>query len=177
VLSGGAVTAKDVEMASRYLTEECSRNDQSMCLNLAWMKTQSRFGMSDRKAAMSLLAQACLNKGYTPACQPYYNMYNASLPQQGSSRPSGGRREETFLESAILGGLSILATTMTALGAAGAASQGSYSGYSTYSATSVQSGTSPSRYTPQDNRDFRQFIASVSSYGSSVRCRPGNPYC
>jgi TPR repeat protein len=178
VLSGGSVTVRDVDIARRYLNEECGRGHGAMCFNLAWIRMQPRFGAVDQKGAMSLLAQACLKHSYKPACQPYYDLYNASLPQQSAARPSGARREESFLESALLSGLGALAATLQALGAAGAASKGVYSGYSTYGAPSfAQSRPSTTYSSPQDRLDFRQFISSVSSYGSSVRCRPGNPYC
>lgn len=176
VLSGSSATPQDIDMARRYLVDGCNARDGAMCFNLAWMKMQPRFGAVDQKGAMTLLAQACLKYSYKPACQPYYSMYNASLPQQAPSRPA--RREETFLESALLAGMGAIAGTLGALGAAGAASRGTYSGYSTYGAASyAQTRPSTSYSSPQDRLDFRQFISSVSSYGSSVRCRPGNPYC
>jgi TPR repeat protein len=176
VLAGAPATPQDIDMARRYLTLSCNARDGAMCFNLAWMKMQPRFGAVDQKGAMTLLAQACLKYSYKPACQPYYSMYNASLPQQAPSRPA--RREETFLDSALLAGMGAIAGTLGALGAAGAASRGTYSGYSTYGAASyAQTRPSASYSSPQDRLDFRQFISSVSSYGSSVRCRPGNPYC
>ncbi|MFN3890954.1 MAG: tetratricopeptide repeat protein [Beijerinckiaceae bacterium] len=179
VLSGGPVTAKDVDTARRYLNGECGRGHGVMCFNLAWIKTQPRFGAVDQKGAMSLLGQACLKYNYKPACQPYYNLYNALLPQQAPSRPASARREETFVESAILAGMTAITATLVALGSAGAASKGTYSGYSSYGAQSyAMTRPSPGGVHPaQDRADFRQFISSVSSYGSSVRCRPGNPYC
>jgi hypothetical protein len=65
-----------------------------------------------------------------------------------------------------------------ALGSAGAASKGTYSRYSTYGALSYAMTRPFTTYNSlQDRLDFRQFMSSVSSYGASVRCRPGNPYC
>jgi len=167
VVGGLPATPKDVAYTKAYLTERCKAGDQQMCYNLAWTKTQPRFGAVDFAGAQKLLAQACLNHGYKDACQPYYDMHNASLPQNAG----GGARVSGF-EQGILDFIGALGGAMGAMGSAGGYSTGSYGGYSSYSPPSAGP---TSRF--QDQADYRQFISTVSSYGSSKSCRPGNPYC
>lgn len=170
VIGGAQATPKDIATTKTYLAEQCKAGDQQMCYNLAWTKTQARFGPVDRAGAQKLLAQACFNHGYKPACQPHADMHNASLPQQRSG--GGGGRVSGF-EQGILDFLGVLGGGLAAIGSAGSYSSGSYAGYSSYAPSSTTSPTS--RF--QAEADYRQFISTVSSYGSSKSCRPGNPYC
>ena len=162
------VGSEDLALARKYVSETCELGDQRSCFYYAWMKTQGGLGQYDPDGAQKLLAQACMNHGYQPACGPWMAMYNASLPQAPASSDDG---EMNILEKGILGVLGVIA----GLGSAGQVSSGSYSGVSSYSpaAYSAPSGG----YSPQDNADFQQFIQSVSSYGTPGNCRAGNPYC
>lgn len=162
------VGSEDLALTRKYVSETCELGDQQACFYYAWMKTQGRLGMYDPDGAQKLLAQACMNHGYEPACGPWMAMYNASLPPAPASSDDG---EMNILEKGILGVLGVIA----GLGSAGQVSSGSYSGVSNHSppAYSAPSGG----YSPQDNADFQQFIQSVSSYGTPGNCRAGNPYC
>ncbi|MBK8066056.1 MAG: sel1 repeat family protein [Rhodanobacteraceae bacterium] len=162
------LASDDLALLRKFMSETCELGDQQSCFYFAWMKTQGQLGMYDPGGAQKLLAQACMNHGYEPACGPWMAMYNASLPQSSGNSGSG---EMNILEKGILGVLGVIA----GLGSAGQVSSGSYSGASSYSppAYSAPSGG----YSPQDNADFQQFIQSVSSYGTPGNCRAGNPYC
>jgi hypothetical protein len=159
--------ARTVKLA----TTLCDQGNVRGCHNLAIMKVQPRYKIYDQPGAMKLLAQNCFNKGFQPSCQPYMDMYNASLPKSsGGGGSSGGM---SWLEQGLLDVLGVVAGTMSAVGSAGQYSAGSYAGYSTTSSTGASSGG----YSPQDRADFNQFISSVSAYGQHVQCRAGNPYC
>ena len=155
------------------MTSLCEAGSGPACHNLAVIKLQPRYRINDQPGAMKLLAQNCLNRGFQPSCQPYFDMYNASLPKSSGSGSSGGM---SSFEQGIVDVLGIIAGTMSAIGSAGQSSQGSYSGYSSY-APSSSTGGSAGGYSPQDRADYNQFIDSVSAYGQHVKCRPGNPYC
>lgn len=171
-VAGTPVTERDLYLVGHFLKGECDVGNQQGCYYLAWTKTRSQFGATDFPAAQKLLAQACLTHGYQPACQPYYDMYNASLPQTTVVRPA---KEMNWLQKSILGAMDVVTQSLTAVSSAGRVSSGSYSGVSSYSPPSY---TAPAGgYSIQDNADFKQFISSVSSYGQGVSCRPGNPYC
>lgn len=169
LIQGQAITSDDLALTRKYISETCELGDQQSCYYYAWMKLQPALGMVDGEGAQRLLAQACFNHGFDAACQPYMNLYNASLPQTPASR------EMNPLEKGAIALLEAFAGTMAGLGAAAQASNGSYSGASSYSppAYSAPAGG----YSIQDNADFQQFIQSVSAYGTPGNCRAGNPYC
>lgn len=170
VMQGARATPDDVSRTAKLATELCNKGESRGCHNLAVMKLQPRFNMRDPQGAMNLFAQSCLKKGFQPSCQPYFDMYNASL-----AKPQGGGSSGmTWLEQGIIDVLGVVAGTMSAMGSAGQYSTGAYSGYSPAAPASV---VTTGGYSPQDRADFNQFIASVSSYGQHVSCRPGNPYC
>lgn len=176
VIFGADATPSDLAMTLKIATAQCNEGRERGCHNLAIMKVQPRYKIYDQQGAMKLLAQNCFKKNFQPSCQPYMDMYNASLPQSsGSSGSSSGGM--SWLEQGILDVLGVVAGTMQAAGAAGQYSAGSYSGYSSYTPPSAPSTYSGGGYSPQDRADFNQFISSVSSYGQYVKCRPGNPYC
>lgn len=175
IIFGADATPSDVAMTVKIATSQCDTGSVRGCHNLAIMKVQPRYKIYDQQGAMKLLAQNCMNKGFQPSCQPYMDMYNASLPQaSGGGSSSGGM---SWLEQGILDVLGVVAGTMQAAGAAGQYSAGSYAGYSSYIPPSSSISTSSGGHSPQDRADFNQFISSVSAYGQSVKCRPGNPYC
>lgn len=174
IIFGADATADDIARTVKLATTLCEQGNVRGCHNLAIMKVQPRYKIVDQQGAMKLLAQNCFNKNFQPSCQPYMDMYNASLPASSGGGSSGGGM--TWLEQGVLDVLGIVAGTMQAAGAAGRYSAGSYSGYSSYSPPSSSPSTSGG-YSPQDRADFNQFISSVSAYGQSVQCRAGNPYC
>lgn len=165
-----AITADDLELIRKYVSETCELGNQQSCYYYAWMKTQGRLGMVDMEGAQRLLAQACMNHGYDPACAPYMSMYNAGLPSTSGASQSDSA-EMNILEKGIVGVLGVIA----GLGSAGQVSNGSYSGVSSYSPAAYNAPAGG--YSVQDNADFQQFIQSVSSYGTPGNCRAGNPYC
>ncbi len=171
-VTGVPISERDVDLIIHHLQGECDIGKQQGCYYLAWTKTQHRFGAIDFQAALQLLAQACLNHGYEPACQPYYQMYNASLPAAGSAPVA---KQRNWLQRSILSAMDGVTQALAALGSAGQVSSGSYSGVSVYSPPSYA--PPAGGYSIQDNADFARFISSVSAYGQSVSCRPGNPYC
>lgn len=174
VIFGADASQNDITITVQSETTSCEKGNAAACHNLAIMKMETRYKIFDRQGAMNLFAQNCFKKNFQLSCQPYMDLYNASLPQSSGSGSSGGGM--TWLEQGIIDVLGVVAGTMQAAGAAGRASTGgSYSGYSTYSPPS--STASSGGYSPQDRADFNQFISSVSAYGQSVQCRPGNPYC
>jgi hypothetical protein len=162
------LASEDLALLRKYMSETCELGDQQSCFYYAWMKTQGQLGMYDPGGAQKLLAQACMNHSYEPACGPWMAMYNASLPQSSGNGDSG---EMNILEKGILGVLGVIA----GLGSAGQVSSGSYSGASSYSPPAYNAPSGG--YSPQDNADFQQFIQSVSAYGTPGNCRAGNPYC
>jgi TPR repeat protein len=171
IVQGATGTADDFAKTVKLATTLCDQGNVRGCHNLAIMKVQPRYKIYDQPGAMKLLAQNCFNKGFQPSCQPYMDMYNASLPKSsGGGGSSGGM---SWLEQGLLDVLGVVAGTMSAVGSAGQYSAGSYAGYSTTSSTGASSGG----YSPQDRADFNQFISSVSAYGQHVQCRAGNPYC
>jgi TPR repeat protein len=175
VIQGAPATADDIAKTRRVAESRCGQGHANACHILAAMKQQPRFNMLDPQGAMNLLAQNCLKKGFQPSCQPYFDMYNASLPQSSGSGSSGGGM--TWLEQGIIDVLGIAAGTMSAMGSASRAPSGSYAGYSSYSPPAMSYSSPSGGYSPQDRADFNQFISSVSAYGQNVKCRAGNPYC
>jgi len=173
IMHGASATPDDIARTIKLATTLCDKGNVRACHNLAIMKIQTRFKINDQQGAMTLFAQNCFNKGFQPSCQPYMDMYNASLPKSSGGGSSGGM---TWLEQGLIDVLGIAAGTMSALGSAGKYSTGSYAGYSSYASAASPSPPSGG-YSPQDRADFNQFIASVSAYGQHVQCRPGNPYC
>lgn len=173
VMEGASATPEDIQKTIKMAAELCNAGTPAGCHNLAVIKVRPRFNSIDFDGAQKLFAQNCLNKGFQPSCQPYFDMYNASLPKSSGNNASS---KMSFLKQGILDVLGIVAGTMSAVGSAGAYSSGSYAGYSSYSPPS-STGSYNSGYSPQDKADFNQFIDSVSAYGQNVKCRPGNPYC
>ena len=174
IVQGATGTADDLARTVKLATTLCDQGNVRGCHNLAIMKVQPRYKIYDQTGAMKLLAQNCFNKGFQPSCQPYMDMYNASLPKSsGGGGSSGGM---SWLEQGLIDVLGVAAGTMSAMGAAGQYSAGSYAGYSSYTPPS-SAGASSGGYSPQDRADFNQFISSVSAYGQHVQCRAGNPYC
>ncbi len=163
----------DVDMAAEVITRECEAGDQSQCLNLAYLKYYSRFGMGDAEGALSLLGTACYTHGYQPACQPHMDLYNDKIAQ--NPLPSAPRQRGA-LENALHNGLDSLAGGLKAWGDAAAAGSGSYAygsyGYSVPNTTYTQMSTYEAQ---QDKRDFNDYVNRLNSYGAG--CRPGNPYC
>jgi uncharacterized protein len=175
VMLGAPATADDIAKTRKVAETRCAEGRANACHILAAMKQQPRFGMLDAQGAMNLLAQNCLKKGFQPSCQPYFDMYNASLPQSSGGGSSGGGM--TWFEQGIIDILGIAAGTMSAMGSASRAPSGAYAGYSSYSPPSASYSAPNGGYSPQDRVDFNQFISSVSAYGQNVKCRAGNPYC
>ncbi|MFN7164365.1 MAG: tetratricopeptide repeat protein [Hyphomonas sp.] len=163
----------DVEMAAEVIARECEAGDQSQCLNLAYLKYYTRFGMGDAEGALSLLGTACYTHGYEPACKPHMDLYNAKIAQ--SPLPAAPRQRGA-LENALHNGLDALAGGLKAWGDAAATGSGSYvygsSGSSGPNTTYTQMSTYEAQ---QDRRDFNDYINRLNSYGAG--CRPGNPYC
>lgn len=167
----------DSKMAAEVITRECEAGNQSQCLNLAYMKYYTRFGMPDADGAIGLLARACYNHGYKKACQPHMDLYNAQLAM---FPPPPEPRQRGALENALHSGLDALAGGLKVWGAAAAAGSGSYT-YGSYG-TSGPSTTYTQMDTYrawQDKQDFNDFTNRMNSYGSAYAagCRPGNPYC
>ncbi len=50
----------------RHLSSGCSAANGAMCMRLAWMKTQPRFGPVDQKGAMTLLARLVSRMATSP---------------------------------------------------------------------------------------------------------------
>lgn len=174
VLTGQSTAPADVAVALKIMQTQCGQGNASGCHNLAVLKLRPEYNMLDQQGAMKLLAQNCFNKGFQKSCQPYMDIYNASLPKtSGGGSSSGGM---TALEQGIIDVLGIVAGTMQAMGSAGQYSAGSYSGYSSAAPPGSSSSVSGG-YSPQDRADFNQFISSVSAYGQNIKCRAGNPYC
>lgn len=175
VMQGAPAGADDIAKTRKVAETRCAGGRANACHILAAMKQQPRFNMLDQQGAMKLLAQNCLNKGFQPSCQPYFDMYNASLPQSSGGGSSGGGM--SWFEQGIIDVLGIAAGTMSVMGSANRAPSGAYAGYSSYSPPSATYSAPNGGYSPQDRADFNQFISSVSAYGQNVRCRAGNPYC
>lgn len=167
----------DVEIAAETIKQECENGDQSQCMNLAYMKYYTRFGMGDAEEALGLLARACYNHGYKKACGPHMELYNAKIAQD--PLPQTPRKRGAF-EQALHNGLDALAGGLKVWGEAAAAGSGSYTygnyGSSGPSTTYTQMDTYRAQ---QDQRDFNNFLQRVDTYGSAYAagCRPGNPYC
>lgn len=173
IVQGATATADDLARTVKLATTLCDQGNERGCHNLAIMKVQPRYKIYDQQGAMKLLAQNCFNKGFQPSCQPYMDMYNASLPNSSGGGSPGGM---SWFEQGLVDVLGVVAGTMSAIGSAGQYSSGSYAGYSNYAPPS-STGVSSGGYSPQDRADFNQFISSVSAYGQHVQCRAGNPYC
>lgn len=168
VLSGASATQDDIRQTASYVQSRCDRGNAAACHNLAVIRMNPAFGPSDPDAAMKLLAQNCINRKFEQSCQPYYDMYNATLaPPSGST--SG---QMSPVEEGILGILSFAVDGLAALSATGQYSSGRYGGYSTWSppATTTYSG-----YSPADRANFSNFMDSIRH--PTVTCRVGNPYC
>jgi TPR repeat protein len=175
----GTLHKSDVEMAAKLITQECEGGDQGQCLNLAYMKYYTRFGMPDAEGAISLLAKACYNDGYKPACKPHQDLYNTQLAL--SPAPAAPRQRGAF-EQALHNGLDALSGGLKVWGQAAAASSGSSYAYGNYGAASSSSTTYNQMDTYQawqDKQDFNNYLSRMRSYGSAYAagCRPGNPYC
>ncbi|MFN3314478.1 MAG: tetratricopeptide repeat protein [Hyphomonas sp.] len=169
----GTPHKSDVEMAAEVIARECEAGDQSQCLNLAYLKYYSRFGMGDAEGALSLLGLACYTHGYQPACQPHMDLYNDKIAQ--NPLPSAPRQRGA-LENALHKGLDALAGGMKVWGEAAAAGAGSYNYASSGSSGPSTTYTQMSTYAAQqDKRDFNDYVNRLNSYGAG--CRPGNPYC
>jgi len=166
----------DIAMAAALITEECEGGDQSQCLNLAYMKYYTRFGMTDAEGALSLLGTACYTHNYQPACQPHMDLYNDKIAQ--NPLPSAPRQRGA-LENALNKGLDALAGGLKVWGEAAAAGSGSYSYGSSGSGSTTTYNQMSTYQTQQDSRDFNNYINRLNAYGSAYAagCRPGNPYC
>lgn len=156
-ITGTPISERDVYLIAHHLQGECDVGNQQGCYYLAWTKTQDRFGATDLQAAQQLLAQACLNHGYEPACQPYYQMYNASLPAAGAS---AAIKQRNWLQRSILSAMDGVTQALAAVGSAGQVSSGSYSGVSAYSP--------PSYAPPAGAIRFRTMPTLPSSSARSV---------
>lgn len=167
VLSGAEATSADIQRTDSHARKLCGQNNARACHNLAFIRANPAFGKPDRDAAMKLLAQNCITRKFEASCQPYYDMYNATLPQAPTS--SGGM---SVVEEGILGILSFAVQGLSAMSATGKYSSGNYGGYSTWSppATTTHSG-----YSPADRANFSNFMDSIRH--PTVKCRVGNPYC
>ncbi len=169
----GTPHKSDVERAAKVIARECEAGDQSQCLNLAYLKYYTRFGMGDAEGALSLLGTACYTHGYQPACKPHMDLYNDKIAQP--PLPSAPRQRGA-LESALHNGLDALAGGLKAWGDAAAAGSGSYTYGSSGSSGPNTTYTQMSTYAAQqDRRDFNDYLNRLNSYGAG--CRPGNPYC
>ena len=165
-------STSDRDQAAKFFTDLCDWGEQDKCLNLAYMKYYTRFGMTDYEGTKSLLMNACLNEGYQKACQPYYDIFNAEVARRNAaSQPQSTSRRNW----GILDGLTALAEGMAAY--SGSGSYTSYSGGSSSSSSSSSSFTSSS--SAQDTRDFNNAINAINSIGTGYNssCRSGNPYC
>jgi TPR repeat protein len=169
VLSGASTAPADTGRTAAYVQKLCNQGNAKACHNQAVIRMNPAFGTPDPDAAMKLLAQNCFNRNFNPSCQPYYDMYNATLPQSSGSSASGSM---SVVEEGILGILSIAVDGLSALSATGRSSAGSYGGYSSFSppATTISSG-----YSPADRANFSNFMDSIRQ--PTVKCRVGNPYC
>ena len=168
VLSGADATQADRERSSVYLEQLCSQADARACHNLAFIRMSPAFGTPDPDAAMKLLARNCIERGFNASCEPYYAMYNSSLPQRSASSNAG----KSILEEGVLAIMSVAADGLSALSATGSYSSGAYGGYSAFSPPST---TTYSTYSPADKANFSNFIDSIRY--PTVQCRSGNPYC
>ncbi|MFN4025253.1 MAG: tetratricopeptide repeat protein [Hyphomonas sp.] len=172
----GTPHKSDVEMAAEVIARECEEGDQSQCLNLAYLKYYSRFGMGDAEGALSILGTACYTHGYQPACKPHMDLYNDKIAQ--NPLPAAPRQRGAF-ENALHNGLDALAGGLKVWGEAAAAGSGTYT-YGSYSPGSTTTYNQMSAYQArQDRQDFNNFINRLNAYGSgyAAGCRPGNPYC
>jgi TPR repeat protein len=169
VLSGASTAPADIGRTDAFVQKLCNQGNAKACHNLAVIRMNPAFGTPDPDVAMKMLAQNCINRNFNQSCQPYYNMYNATLPQSSGSSSSGSM---SLVEEGILGILSMAVDGLSALSAAGRYSQGSYAGYSSYAppATTISSG-----YSPADRANFSNFMDSIRH--PTVTCRVGNPYC
>ena len=168
MLSGADATQADRERSSVYLEQLCSQADARACHNLAVIRMSPAFGTPDPDAAMKLLARNCIERGFNASCEPYYAMYNSSLPQRSASSNAG----MSILEEGVLAIMSVAADGLSALSATGSYSSGAYGGYSAFSPPST---TTYSTYSPSDKANFSNFIDSIRY--PTVQCRSGNPYC
>lgn len=168
VLSASDATPADRERSSVYLGQLCRQGDARACHNLAVMRMSPAFGTPDPDAAMKLLARNCIELDFSASCEPYYAIYNSSLPQPSAGSPSG----MSILEEGVLAILSVAAGGLSALSATGSYSSGAYGGYSAFSPPST---TTYTAYSPADKANFSNFMDSVRY--PTVQCRPGNPYC
>ena len=168
VLSGADATQADRERSSVYLEQLCSQADPRACHNLAVIRMSPAFGTPDPDAAMKLLARNCIERGFDASCEPYYAMYNSSLPQRSASSNAG----MSILEEGVLAIMSVAADGLSALSATGSYSSGAYGGYSAFSPPST---TTYSAYSPADKVNFSNFMDSIRY--PTVQCRSGNPYC
>jgi len=168
VLSGAEATHADRERTAVYIEQLCSQADPRACHNLAVIRLSPDFGTPDPDAAMKLLARNCIERGFNASCEPYYGLYNASLPQ----RAAGGSANLSLLEEGLLSVLSFAVDGLSALSATGGYSSGAYGGYSAFSPPST---TTYSGYSPEDQANFSNFMDSIRY--PTVQCRPGNPYC
>lgn len=169
VLSGASATQADIKRTLDFVQARCNQGNARACHNLAVVRMNPAFGTPDADAAMKLLAKNCIERGFDTSCQPYYDMYNATLPQ---SSPGGSTGQMSVVEEGILGILSFAVDGLTAMSATGRYSSGQYAGYSTWSppATTTYSG-----YSPADRANFSNFMDSIRH--PTVQCRVGNPYC
>ena len=171
VLSGASGAPADVQRTTAYVQTLCNQGNPRACHNLAVIRMNPTFGTPDPDAAMKLLAQNCINRNFNASCQPYYDMYNAALPQSGGGG-GGDSAGMSVIEEGILGIMSIAVQGLSAMSAAGQYSNGSYGGYSSWSppATTTYSG-----YSSTDRANFSNFMDSIRH--PTVTCRVGNPYC
>ena len=166
----------DVEMAAEVIARECEEGDQSQCLNLAYLKYYTRFGMGDAEGALSILGKACYTHGYQPACKPHMDLYNDKIAQ--NPLPAAPRQRGAF-ENALHNGLDALAGGLKVWGNAAAAGSGTYvhTGYGSSNTTTYNQMSAYQAH--QDRQDFNNFINRLNAYGPAYAagCRPGNPYC
>jgi TPR repeat protein len=167
-LSAADATPADREHSSFYLGQLCQARDPRACHNLAVISMSPAFGTPDPDAAMKLLARSCIELDFFVSCEPYYAIYNSSLPQPSAGSASG----MSILEEGVLAILSVAARGVSALSATGSYSSGAYGGYSAFSPPST---TTYTAYSPADQANFSNFMDSVRY--PTVQCRPGNPYC
>ncbi|MCF8507887.1 MAG: hypothetical protein K9G83_04070 [Hyphomonadaceae bacterium] len=135
VLSGADATQADRERSSVYLGQLCSQADARACHNLAVIRMSPAFGTPDPDAAMKLLARNCIERGFNASCEPYYAMYNSSLPQRSASSNAG----MSILEEGVLAIMSVAADGLSALSTQHSALSTQHSALSTqHSALSPQ---------------------------------------
>lgn len=171
VIQGAAATRAQIDKAFRFYDDQCASGNFAACHNKAWMMSQPKFGLYRPEAVMGLLADTCYNKGYQPSCEAHAALYNSTLTAQGAGRSvntSGG-----FLGDLLLGLVESVGAVGAAMGSSGSyiGATGSYGSASSSGAI----GTTGAAY--QQQADWKQFLSSVSSYGTPGNCRPGNPYC